>query len=60
MLDKEIHIAREHGYPGVVLFAYQALKERGWFEKLKQGVFKEPALPRPPPGGESEKVSIKR
>ena len=60
MLEKEILIAREHEYPGVVLFAYQALKDRGWFEKLRQGVFKEPALPRLPPAGEPEKVGFKR
>jgi uncharacterized lipoprotein YddW (UPF0748 family) len=60
VLEKEIQIAREHGYPGVVLFAYAALKQRGWFEKLRQGVFKQPALPRPQPAGELEKVSWKR
>jgi uncharacterized lipoprotein YddW (UPF0748 family) len=48
VLEKEIQIAREQGYPGVVLFAYAALKQRGWFEKLKAGVFKETALPREP------------
>ena len=46
--SREIQIAREHNYPGVVLFAYAALKQRGWFEKLKAGVFKETALPRTP------------
>jgi uncharacterized lipoprotein YddW (UPF0748 family) len=60
VLEKEIRIAREHGYPGVVLFAYAALKQRGWFEKLRQGVFKQPALPRPQPAGALEKVSWKR
>ena len=45
-LENEIRIARENNYPGVVLFAYAALKQRGWFEKLKSGVFKDPALPR--------------
>ncbi|MFC1654820.1 glycoside hydrolase family 10 protein, partial [Myxococcota bacterium] len=54
VLEKEIRIAREHGYPGVVLFAYDALKQRGWFEKLKAGVFKEAALPRAP-----RKVAVK-
>jgi uncharacterized lipoprotein YddW (UPF0748 family) len=54
MLENEIKIAREHSYPGVVLFAYAALKQRGWFEKLKAGVFKETALPRA-----SKKVAVK-
>jgi uncharacterized lipoprotein YddW (UPF0748 family) len=54
VLENEIQIAREHNYPGVVLFAYAALKQRGWFEKLKQGVFKDPALPREP-----KKVAVK-
>jgi uncharacterized lipoprotein YddW (UPF0748 family) len=54
VLEKEIHIAREQGYPGVVLFAYEALKRRGWFEKLKAGVFSKIALPRVP-----EKVALK-
>jgi hypothetical protein len=54
ILEDEIRIAREHNYPGVVLFAYAALKQRGWFEKLKQGVFKDPALPREP-----KKVAVK-
>jgi hypothetical protein len=53
-LEKEIGIAREHNYPGVVLFAYAALKERGWFAKLKTGAFKDPALPREP-----KKVAVK-
>jgi uncharacterized lipoprotein YddW (UPF0748 family) len=54
VLEREIRIARENGYQGVVLFAYDALKKRGWFEKLKAGVFREAALPRAP-----RKVAVK-
>ncbi len=49
VLENEIRIAREQGYPGVVLFAYSALKQRGWFQSLKESVFKRKALPRSPP-----------
>jgi len=35
-LKSEIRIAREAGYCGVVLFSYSLLKERGWFDKLKE------------------------
>lgn len=50
MLKREISIARESGLDGVVLFAYRALRERGWFGRLRAEVFCAPAVPpRAPP-----------
>ena len=44
-LQQEIQITRKYGVQGVVLFAYQALKHRNWFSKLKQSVFQNPSHP---------------
>jgi uncharacterized lipoprotein YddW (UPF0748 family) len=49
VLADSIRIAREQGCHGVALFSYALLKQKKWFGKLKEGVFKEPALARPPP-----------
>ncbi len=53
VLEREIQLARAAGLHGVVLFAYQALAERGWFERLAAGPFARPARPPDAPGRET-------
>jgi uncharacterized lipoprotein YddW (UPF0748 family) len=53
VLEREIALARAAGLHGVVLFAYRALVERGWLERLAAGPFARPARPPDPPPREA-------
>jgi len=52
-LAEEVTLAREAGLPGVALFAWKALLDRGWLEALPRELFPGPAARVPGRGAHS-------